>query len=73
MKKFLNEVAGQTLYTILIITCFVVGFSPWLRWLKYHSINDQTIMVVLDVLFLWILIPINGLIVIFKAIASLFS
>lgn len=71
MKKFFNEIFGQVLYTILIITCFIFGFTPWLSWLKYHATNDQNIMVVLDVLGFFILIPINGAIVIFKFITGL--
>lgn len=68
----IKETIGRTLYFIFIIACFIAGFSPWLEWLKYHSTNDQTIMVVLDVLFLWIIIPMNGLIIIFQTIVGLF-
>jgi hypothetical protein len=71
MKKFLSETFGQALYAILIIACFIAGFSPWLNWLKYHASNDQNIMVILDVLGFFILIPINGAIVIYKFITGL--
>jgi len=71
MKKFFNEVFGQALYTIFVIALFVFGFSPWLNWLKYHASNDQNIMIIFDVLLFFIIIPINGAIVIFKLITGL--
>ena len=71
-KKLLNELISKGFSYFFIVICYVVGFFPWLNWIKYHISNHQYIMAVLDVVLFFIITPINGFIIIVKTIFSLF-
>ena len=70
-KEYIKSIS-EILYYIFIIVCFIVGFSPWLSWTKYHIQNEQSLMVIFDIIFIFIIVPINGFIVIIKMIFGLF-
>lgn len=71
-KSEFFELLAQGLYLLVGGISLVMGFTPWLNMLKFHAINDQTVMVVLDVLFVWVIIPITGFIVLIKATTGYF-
>lgn len=56
---------------LFVVACFIVGFSRWLAWTKFHIVNGQSVMVILDIVFFFILVPINGLIIIVQTIFGL--
>lgn len=61
----------EILSYVFIMACYIVGFFPWLGWIKYHVHNNQIIMVIIDILLFFIIVPINGFIIIIKTIFGL--